>query len=95
MQDEYFEWNDEKAERNYRKHNVTFVTARDVFDDSNAIDEQDESENYGEERYQAIGRAGGHFLLAVIYTIRNGRIRIISARRATPRERLRYRESQA
>ena len=92
MRDETFEWDDEKAERNYRKHRVTFVTAREVFDDPNAIDEPDESEEYGEERYRAIGRAEDR-LLFVIYAIRDGRIRIVSARGAAPYEQRLYHES--
>ena len=89
MRDETFEWDDAKAAGNALKHGITFVTATEIFYDPNAIDEPDKSEDYGEERYRTIGRAKGR-LLFVVYTIRNGRVRIISARAAEPHEQRKY-----
>jgi uncharacterized DUF497 family protein len=84
-----FEWDDAKAEANFRKHGLDFETATEVFRDVFVIDELDASMDYGEQRFQIIGHAGGK-LVTVIYTERGERIRIISARQATRREHDRY-----
>jgi hypothetical protein len=85
MPDEPFEWNDAKARANLKKHSVTFAAARLVFDDAASVDEIDDREDYGEDRFIIIGMANRR-LLTVTYTERDGRIRIISARKATRRE---------
>jgi uncharacterized DUF497 family protein len=89
-----FEWSPAKAEANLRKHRISFETARLVFSDPFAIVEQDRIEN-GEVRRQALGLVNGRFLLLVAHTEREDEdgtevIRIISARRADPKERKRY-----
>jgi uncharacterized DUF497 family protein len=86
MEDDHFEWDDAKAEANFRKHAVGFANATLVFSDPLAIDDLDsDSEIHGEIRYRITGAARGK-LLTVIYTERNGRIRLISAREASTRE---------
>jgi len=85
MQDDRFEWNDAKARANLEKHEVSFEVARLVFDDPAGIDEIDDRGEYGEDRFTITGMAGER-LLTVTYTERDGRIRIISARKATRRE---------
>jgi uncharacterized DUF497 family protein len=77
-----FEWDETKAAENYAKHGVSFETATKVFRDPFAVERLDDREDYGEERFVLIGSAEST-TLAVVYTERNGRIRIISARRAT------------
>ena len=76
-----------------RKHGISFDVARLVFDDPDAISDQDRFEG-GEYRWQTIGLVNGVRLLLVAYTVRDSRgdetIRIISARRATRREERRY-----
>src|ERR1700722_12381545 len=89
MQDEHFEWDDDKAPRNWRDHAVTFEVAREVFRDAFALDWFDPEHNHDEERYCVIGMVEGR-LLFVAYTMRDERIRIISARRAEPGERRTY-----
>jgi len=90
------EWEAAKAKINLRKHRVSFETAARVFADPFALMEQDRIEN-GELRWQTLGRVEGHLLLLVAHTVRddeNGAetIRLISARRADPKERKRYEE---
>jgi uncharacterized DUF497 family protein len=80
----YFEWDDGKAETNYRKHGIQFAEAALVFDDPFSISKQDRIEN-GEQRWQTMGMAGGSLLL-VAHTVRFEDkgievVRIISARR--------------
>ena len=83
-----FEWDEEKAERNFKKHGVLFETAVKVFSDENRIEIYDEAHSIDEERYITIGLAGD--VLFVVYTERHPRIRLISARLATARERKVY-----
>ncbi len=82
-----FEWDDQKAQRNLQKHHIDFRDAVRVFFDSNRIDDEDYSTE--EERYRTIGIAKGR-LLFVVYTWRESRLRIISARKATKYEQQQY-----
>jgi len=84
-----FEWDPVKADSNFEKHGVDFVTAAEVFDDPNLFVVID-SRAYGERRHQAIGMTRG-VILFVAYTMRRNNVcRIISARRASRRERAAY-----
>ena len=94
MKDVAFEWDDRKAAANERKHAVTFEMARDIFKDPFAIDELDQREDTSEERFLITGMVEGH-MLAVAYTMRGDRIRIISARGAEPYEQRRYHEENS
>jgi uncharacterized DUF497 family protein len=83
-----FEWDASKAQLNV-KHGVRFDDAIAVFRDPVAklFDDPDHSDT--EERMILVGHAGGR-LLVVAFTERQGRIRVISVRRATARERQDY-----
>ena len=83
MRGDGFEWDDGKAASNRRKHGVSFDDALSAFDDPDGFDEDDADQD--EERWKRIGMSAIG-LLAVIYTERGPRIRIISARRATRHE---------
>jgi uncharacterized protein len=63
-----FEWDPVKAEANRRKHEVSFDLARHVFDDPDALVEQDRIEG-GERRWQTLGMVGGVLLLLVAHTV--------------------------
>ena len=89
MYDDDFEWDDAKARRNYVKHGVTFDTARMAFADPFMVEILDEREDYREDRFLLIGMVQGE-LLSVIYTEREGRFRLISARRADKDEQDHY-----
>jgi uncharacterized protein len=91
MEDESFVWDDDKAARNWRDHAVTFEMARDAFRDPFAIEWEDTAQARNEARYSMIGMVENR-LLFVGYTSRDGKIRIITARRAEPHERRRYHE---
>jgi hypothetical protein len=81
-----FEWHDAKAEANLQAHGVSFNLAKTVFRDPFAVERLDDREDYGEGRFVIIGMAQGNVVLFVAYTEREGRMRIISARRATQNE---------
>jgi hypothetical protein len=85
-----YEWDPNKAKSNYKKHGVRFADAVGVFEDEHAISIQDEHEH--EDRYITIGRDFLSRILVVVYTFRDIVIRIISARKATARERKMYEE---
>lgn len=83
-----FEWDEEKAKINLKKHGIPFETAAKVFLDDNRIEIYDEVHSIEEDRYITIGLAGD--VLFVVYTERHLKIRLISARLATARERKAY-----
>jgi hypothetical protein len=83
-----FEWDAAKAEANFAKHGISFADAVEVFEDASAVTRQDDSA--AEERFVTIGLDAFARFLVVVYTWRNNRIRLISARRATRAERRHY-----
>jgi uncharacterized DUF497 family protein len=85
-----FEWDLVKAVRNRRVHRVTFEEARTAFDDELAIDAADEDHSGKEERRVLIGLSHRLRLLTVIYTERDEKIRLITARRSTRTEKASY-----
>lgn len=92
-----FEWDERKSRSNLVKHKVSFETARLVFEDPFAISIQDRIVE-GEQRWQTLGLVGGAVVLLVAHTYEEKNseevVRIISARRATPRERMFYEQAQ-
>ena len=85
-----FEWDRAKAQRNLRKHGVPFGEAVTVFYDSLAVTFDDPDHSAGEPRLITIGYSARGRLLIVAHTERGAAVRIISARRATARERERH-----
>jgi uncharacterized DUF497 family protein len=90
-----FTWDDEKAESNFRKHGVTFEVAAEAFFDKHYLEYEERRD--GETRYKIIGMTFSPLLVFVVFVERlaTGReeiFRIISARKATRRERLDYEE---
>ncbi|MBI2838961.1 MAG: BrnT family toxin [Acidobacteria bacterium] len=85
-----YEWDPGKARRNLRKHGVGFADAVTIFSDENLAVIPDPGVEE-EQRFVALGLDASGHLLAVVYTWRGeNRIRIISARRASARERKQY-----
>ena len=88
MFDEDFEWDDRKADENWRKHGIDFEWAKSAFRDAFAIENIDERQ-VGELRINMLAMCEG-ILLHLTYTERETRVRVISARRATKHEQDRY-----
>lgn len=82
------EWDDNKAIVNRRSHGVDFADAATVFDDPLAVTMSDTSTD--EERFLTLATDALGRVLVVIYTWRGETIRLISARKATNRERQQY-----
>ena len=87
-----FEWDRRKAESNLRKHGVSFEEASTAFGDPLSILLRDPDHSTGEERYVLLGTSNRRKLLVVAFAERPPRTRLISARRATRRERRLYEE---
>jgi uncharacterized DUF497 family protein len=84
-----FEWDDEKNRLNRAKHGWDFFDALHIFEDPFFYEVEDHSADYGEIRFRITGIAANR-LVTVFYTERGRKIRIISARKTTPQERLEY-----
>lgn len=87
-----FEWDVEKADANLKKHGVSFDEAKTVFRDPMYLIFADPDHSISEKRFLIIGISESDQLLFVSYTERKSATRIISARRATRRERKKYEE---
>lgn len=84
-----FEWDTNKCASNKEKHGISFEEAAHIF--QNAVLTNDDPFAEGEYRELSFGRlgagSGSSIIVCVVHTERNGNIRIISARKATPQER--------
>lgn len=80
----FVEWDDKKAELNWKKHKVYFEDAAYVFLDDDRIEDYDELHSEYEDRWKVVGKVRD--VLVVIYTERGEKYRLISARFANKRE---------
>jgi len=85
-----FEWDQKKANRNYREHGVSFEEAVTAFYDPLSATFDDPDHSIGERRYIAVGFSSRDRLLVVSHLERGQALRIISARPATAHERKRH-----
>jgi hypothetical protein len=90
-----FEWDSNKNKSNIKKHGISFEEARSVFLDENAIEYYDIEHSMHEDRYLMLGLSNNARILLVSYAVQKIHgditIRIISARKATKKERINYR----
>ena len=89
-----FEWDHKKARQNIKMHGISFEEASTAFRDPLSRTINDPLHSKGEERLVLIGESQKGRLLVVVHTERGDWIRIISARLATKKERLRYEENE-
>jgi uncharacterized DUF497 family protein len=87
-----YEWEAKKAKANLRKHGASFEDASTIFLDPLALTFLDPDHSDAEEREVTIGLTSGGQVLFVSHCARGANIRIISARKATKRERRQYEE---
>jgi len=88
-----FEWDEGNETKNWIKHNVTKEEAEKVFTDRNSLVSQDLKHSEKELRWLLIGEVADR-LLAIFFTIRRGKVRIISARPASKKERELYESTE-
>ena len=86
----FFEWDPEKAKRNLEIHGVSFDEASTAFGDTPSLTIYDPLHSEDEDRFILIGNTYKNRLIVVVHTARGNRIRIISARKTTKKEREYY-----
>ena len=89
-----FEWDPEKAKRNLKNHKVSFDEASIVFGDTMSLTIHDPLHSNEEDRFVIIGNSYKNRLLVIVHVERGNRIRIISARKATRKEKIQYEENE-
>jgi uncharacterized DUF497 family protein len=87
-------WSEKKNRQNISKHKIDFSEAITVFDDLLQVSIDDPDHSIYEYRFATIGMSGKNRLLIVIHTYRDNKIRIISARKPTRKERKDYEEGE-
>lgn len=85
-----FVWSRAKASANERKHGVSFRESMTVFGDPLSLTAFDPDHSETEDRFITMGTSASGQLLVVVHADRSDRVRIVSARRATRRERKDY-----
>ncbi|MBM4350149.1 MAG: BrnT family toxin [Deltaproteobacteria bacterium] len=88
-----FEWDPIKAKQNLEIHGVSFDEASTAFRDTLSLTIYDPLHSEGEDRFVLIGNSHKGRLLVVIHTEREDKIRLISPRKATKKERIQYEEN--
>jgi uncharacterized DUF497 family protein len=86
-----FEWDQGNVSKNWEKHKVTHLECEEIFFNEPLIVQQDKTHLTSEERYFALGKTDRGRVLFVVFTIRGDKIRVISARDASKKERRYYR----
>ena len=89
-----FEWDPQKAKSNLEKHGVSFEEASTAFQDTLSLTIDDPLHSIDEERLILIGMSQKNRILVVVHTERGDNIRIISARKATKKERKNYESNE-
>ena len=89
-----FEWDQQKADSNFKKHGVLFQEAASVLGDSLSITYHDPDHSITEHRFITVGMAQSGQVLMVAHTDRGDNVRIISARKTTRQERRYYEEGK-
>ena len=89
-----FEWDEQKNKTNFRKHKIWFEEAQTLWSDAGSVEYYDPEHSDNEDRYIRIGHSTNHRILLVVFCEKavDAIIRIISARKATPKEVRTYEE---
>jgi len=88
-----FEWDPNKAKQNLEIHGVSFDEASTVFRDTLSLAIYDPLHSEEEDRFVLIGNSHKDRLLVVVHTERGDNIRLISARKASKKEKMQYEEN--
>lgn len=87
---EGFDWDEGNIDKNWKKHKVHYKEAEEVFFDKNLLVNKDIEHSKTEQRYQCLGKTNTNRLLFISFTFRRNKIRVISARPASQKERRKY-----
>ena len=85
-----FEWDKGNIDKNFKKHGIDNREAEEVFQNDPRFIFKDEKHSLSEERYMIWGITNKKKRLAVVFTLRNYKVRIISARAMHKKEEVRY-----
>ena len=77
---EGFDWNKGNIKKNWARHRVTHIECEEVFFNKPLVVKEDKRQSRGEDRYYVLGKTDNERLLFVVFTIRDNKIRVISAR---------------
>jgi uncharacterized DUF497 family protein len=89
-----FDWDEGNIDKNEKKHNIKWYECEQIFFNKPLLFLDDETHSIDEKRYYAYGRTDVGKSLAVVFTVRNNKIRIISARSMSRQERRCYEEQE-
>jgi len=89
---EGFDWDQGNIEKNWERHKVSFIDCEEVFFNRPLVVAEDTRHSKSEGRYYALGKTNDGRHLFIVFTIRNNKIRVISARDMNRKERKVYRE---
>ncbi len=85
-----FDWDEGNRQKNWEKHKVDFRECEEVFFNQLLLISEDVKHSIQEERYYALGRSDTNRMLFLVFTVRNNKIRVISARDQSKKERMIY-----
>lgn len=89
---EGFEWDKGNIDKNWERHQVTHLECEEVFFNTPIAVKEDEPHSATEDRYYALGKTDGGRLLFVVFTVRDNKVRVVSARDMSRKERKLYDE---
>jgi hypothetical protein len=89
-----FDWDQGNLEKNWIKHQVSQKEGESVFQDPHSLLSPDHSHSQTEIRYQLVGKSALKNILSIIFTLRQNKIRIISARNANKKEKAFYEQKK-
>lgn len=85
-----FEWDSGNKDKNYQKHKVSNKEAEEAFDNEPLLFSEDIKHSSKEKRFQALGKTNEDRLLFISFTLRDNKVRIISARDMNKKEEVKY-----
>ena len=85
-----FDWDEGNKLKNWEKHQVDFRECEEVFFNQPLLISEDMKHSSHEKRYYVLGRSDANRLLFLVFTLRNNKIRVISARDQSKKERMIY-----
>jgi uncharacterized DUF497 family protein len=88
-----FEWDEGNRDKNWKLHQVASSEAEEVFFNSPLLVYPDPDHSESEDRFYVLGRTGGDRRVFVVFTVRENKIRVISARDMSKKERKIYDEA--
>lgn len=90
-----FEWDQGNDVKSYSKHGVSCLEAESLFQDEKRLDFRDPLHSHDEERFVTLGQSSRPRILFAAWTLRRGKVRVVSVRPASRKERKVYEEKNS